>query len=273
MDASTQAWLMPVIVFAFGLFAAGMYCYRKYSAGESFDAAKFLQTMGLGGLAALVLYVASAAVPDVDTIIKQIELLAPGGVPSMSVILAALLAVWNGLSKKVTETTATVSTAATQAATTEQAKASLATAPVTSEVTGTTASYAAGKATFLGIYANSVSGGTPTPSLTFDVNQIPEIIAEVMTLVTGKLVCSVKIDGQPLKDCQEITLNLTEVGKKNWLPMWIPQAYRTAGTHILTIQTGHLEGAENITTGGTDSKIVYDGAVDYSLVLTGTKKE
>lgn len=271
MDAATQAWLMPVIVFAFGLFAGATYFYRKYTAGESFDATKFLQTMGLGALASLVLYFASAAVPDVDAIITYIETLAPGGVPSLSVILAALLAVWNGITKNVSATPAT-STAATQAATTEQAKSTLATAAVSSEVTGTTASYAAGKATFLGIYANSVSGGTPTPSLTFDVNMIPEIIAEVMTLVTGKLVCSVKIDGQPLKDCQEITLNLAEVGKKNWIPMWIPQAYRTAGTHILTIQTGHLEGAENIQT-GADSKIVYDGAVDYSLILTGVKKE
>jgi len=270
MDATTQAWLMPVIVFAFGLFAAGMYLYRKYTAGEEFNATKFLQTMGLGGLAALVLYFASAAVPDVDAIITQIELLAPGGVPSMSVILAALLAVWNGLSKKVTSTAATTSTAAAQAATTEQAKASLATE--TTSVTGTTPSYAAGKATILGIYGNSVSGGTPAPSFTCDVNMVPEIIAEVMTIVSGKLVCSLKIDGMPLKDCQEIVLNLNDVGKKNWIPMWIPQAYRTVGSHIITIQTGHLEGAENIATGGSDSKIVYDGAVDYSLVFTGTKK-
>lgn len=258
---------MPVIVFAFGLFAAGMYCYRKYSAGESFDAAKFLQTMGLGGLAALVLYVASAAVPDVDTIIKQIELLAPGGVPSMSVILAALLAVWNGLSKKVTETTATVSTAATQAATTEQAKASLDTA------TGTTPAYAAGKGTILGIYPNSASGGTPSPSYTCDVNQVPEIFADILALVTGKIIYSIKIDGVALKDNQEMGLDLKAVGTKYPIAMWIPQLYRVAGTHIITIQTGHLEGAENTTTGGTDSKVVYDGAADFALIFTGTKKE
>lgn len=267
---------MPVIVIGFGIAGGLLFAYRNVTAGETFKAEKFLPYMGYGALAAAVLYIGSAAFPTLDQVLTYIETLAPGGVPSGSAIIAAILVIYNAAVKaKIgsTTTTTAATTASTQAATTEQVKTSLTTTPASSEVTGTTASYAAGKATFLGIYANSVSGGTPTPSLTFDVNMVPEIIAEVMTLVTGKLVCSVKIDGQPLKDCQEITLNLSEVGKKNWLPMWIPQAYRVAGTHILTIQTGHLEGAENIAAGGSDSKIVYDGAVDYSLVLTGTKKE
>jgi hypothetical protein len=264
----TQAYLMPMIVLAFGLFAGGMYYYRKVTAGETFDQTKFLQTIGLGALAAFVLYVGTLTIPDVNTIVTYIETLAPGGIPSMSAILAALLVVFNSLFKSGTTAATTTSTAATQAATTEQAKASLET------TTGTTPSYAAGKGTFLGIYGNSVSGGTPAPSFTCDVNQIPEIIAEIVTLVSGKLVCSVKIDGMPLKDCQEITLNLKEPGIKNWLPMWIPQAYRTPGSHIITIQTGHLEGAATSITGGSlDSKIVYDGAVDFALIFTGVKKE
>jgi len=267
MDVSTQALLMPMIVLAFGLFAGGMYYYRKTTAGETWKTEKFLQTIGLGALAAFALYIATSAIPDVNSIVTYIETLAPGGTLSMSAILAALLAVWNWFSKSLSGT-ATTNTASAQAASTEQAKASLET------TTGTTPSYAAGKGTFLGVYGNSVSGGTPAPSFTCDVNQIPEIIAEIVTLVSGKLVCSVKIDGMPLKDCQEITLNLKDPGVKNWLPMWIPQAYRVPGCHIITIQTGHLEGAAtSITGGGLDSKIVYDGAVDFALIFTGTKKE
>ena len=256
MDASTQAWLMPVIVFAFGLFAAGMYLYRKYTAGESFEATKFLQTLGLGGLAALVLYFASAAIPDVDSVITYIETLAPGGVPSMSVILAALLAVWNGISKKTT--TSTISTATEQAATTEQTKSSLAT------------SASVPKASILGIYGGSASGGVPTASVTCDVNQVPELFFDIQTLVTGKLMVAMKIDGTDLKDWGESNLKLNTVGEKLPLAFWIPQKFRVSGTHIITINLGHAEEVP-LSASPADPNVIWDSSQDFALILTGTK--
>lgn len=268
MDATTQAYLMPMIVLAVGLFAGGMYYYRKYTAGETFNAQKFLETLGLGALAGFALYVASSAVPDINTIITQIESLAPGGTISASACLAALLAVWNWFTKFLaSNSTASTNTAATQAATTEQAKASLEAA------TGTTPAYAAGKGTILGIYGGSASGATPAASFTVDINQIPEMFADIQCLVTGKIMLAIKIDGVLLKDCEELGLDLKTVGAKYPIAFWIPQKYRTAGTHIITIQTGHLEGQQSIAAGGSDSKVVYDGAQDFGLTFTGTKKE
>jgi hypothetical protein len=185
----------------------------------------------------------------------------------MSAILAALLAVWNWFSKSLSGT-ATTNTASAQAASTEQAKASLETT-----VTGTTPSYAAGKGNVLGIYPNSASSGTPAASYTCDINQVPEMFADILCLVTGKLIYSIFIDGSELKDCQKLGMDLKAVGTKYPVAFWIPQAYRTAGTHLITFKTGHMEGAENISTGGSDSTVVFDGAVDFSLVITGTKKE
>lgn len=117
-----QTLIMPIIVIAFGLFAGGMYVYRKMTAGEAFSWEKFLPTMGLGALASVILYLAAGALPSLDAIFAQIESLAPGGAPSLTVILAALLAIYNQISKG-TAPTATVNTPAEQAATIEQPKA------------------------------------------------------------------------------------------------------------------------------------------------------
>lgn len=99
-------WIMPIVIIGFGAFAGAMYIYRKMTAGETFSWAKFLPTMGYGAIAALVLWVGAGTIPDLNAIITQIELLAPGGAPSVSAIIAALLVIWNGLSK-VNQPTAT----------------------------------------------------------------------------------------------------------------------------------------------------------------------
>lgn len=276
MDATTQASLMPMIVLAVGLFAAGMYYYRRFTAGESFDLGKFLQTLGLGALGAFVAYAASASIPDVNTVITQIEALAPGGTISSSAILAALLAVWNWFTKSYSSSSSgtTTNTAATQAATTEQAKSSLATTGTDSTytVTGTTPAYAAGKGTVLGIYKGSAEGNLPVASLAIDINDLSTLFAEMQALVTGKVVYSVLIDGNPLKDVTDEGLDMKAVGTKYPLPFYLPSKLRTAGNHIVTVRTGHLEGQQSISD-VYDSKIVYDGAAEFSLIITGTRKE
>ena len=94
-----QTLIMPVIVAGFGIFAVGTWAYRKATVQEPFQLVKFLPTMGIGALAALVVYFASGAIPSMDQIMAQVALMMPGGVPSLSVIVAAILAVYNAVSK------------------------------------------------------------------------------------------------------------------------------------------------------------------------------
>jgi len=97
MDLPT--YVMPIIVVAFGLFAGAMYAYRKITVKEPFKVEKFLPTMGIGALAALVVAGAGWVLPNLGDIFAQIEQMAPGGVPSITVIIAAILAVYNRVSK------------------------------------------------------------------------------------------------------------------------------------------------------------------------------
>jgi hypothetical protein len=134
-----------------------------------------------------------------------------------------------------------------------------------------TPEFPAGKAIITGIYTDSASAHVPAAVVTVDVNQVPELFAEFQALVTGKVIYSIQIDGNDLKDCQEEGINLTKVGDKVPIAFWIPQKYRTVATHIITIRQGHLEGAENTTTGGSDSVVVYDTTETFALIMTGTK--
>lgn len=267
---------MPIIVIAFGLFAGGMFVYRKMTDGESFSLEKFLPTMGIGALASIVLYLAAGAMPSLDSVLAQIELMMPGGAPSMTVIISALLVVYNTYMKGTGATT-TTTTAATQAATTEQAKSTLAGTGTSTSTETTPVAFEpspvspAGKGIILGIYGHSASGGTPSATATFDVNQVPEIFFDIQTVVTGKIMMSLFIDGKSLKDWSEQGVALTTIGEKIPLAFWIPQNYRTVGTHIITIMTGHLTGAQSIASGGTDSKTVWDASQDFGLIFTGTK--
>jgi hypothetical protein len=106
--------IMPIIVVGFGLFAGAMFVYRKMTAGEPFSLEKFLPTMGYSALAALFLYVTIGAIPGLDAIATQIELIAPGGAPSITVIIAMLLAIYNAFTK--TTTAATIAAAVRPAA-------------------------------------------------------------------------------------------------------------------------------------------------------------
>ena len=110
MDTNTL--IMPVIIIGFGLFAGAMFVYRNQTAGEKFDLQKFLPTMGIGALAAVVLWFASGTLPGLDQIFAEITVLAPGGTPSIAVIIAALLTIYNGYVKAGT-TTSTSNVAST----------------------------------------------------------------------------------------------------------------------------------------------------------------
>ena len=91
---------MIVVMVATGLYAGGTYAYKKIKdSGESFSWEKFLPTMGIGALSAITLYIGSGAIPGLDEIFTQIDTMMPGGAMSVTVVLAAILAVVNQILK------------------------------------------------------------------------------------------------------------------------------------------------------------------------------
>lgn len=106
---------MPMIVIAFGIFAGAMYFYRKMTAGETFSYEKFALTMGYGAIASLVLYLAAGALPSVDQVIAEIEVLAPGGAASVTALISAFLVIYNAATKYFTGKSSTTDTTAAPA--------------------------------------------------------------------------------------------------------------------------------------------------------------
>jgi len=127
------------------------------------------------------------------------------------------------------------------------------------------------KVTVLGIYGDSASAHVPAPSLTCDVNQIPEMFADLQVLATGSGFYSIYMDNEPLKDNQMQNIRARSVGEKIPISYWIPQKHRIPGDHVITIKTG----AETTETFGlNDGKVeipVIFTSQDFGLKFTGQK--
>ncbi|MDP3563814.1 MAG: hypothetical protein Q8R70_04930 [Methanoregula sp.] len=257
-----QTLIMPIVVIAFGLFAGATFVYRKMTAGEAFKLEKFLPTMGIGGIAAFALYLASGTFPSIDTLLTQIELMAPGGVPSITVILAALLAIYNSLVKSAAATP--ITTPAKQAATVEQAKSGL-------EKT-TEGALPDAKVNVLGIYGDSAAAHVPGPSFTCDVNQVPQLFADLKVLATGNGFYSIFIDGTPLKDNAMQNFRATVAGAILPISFWIPQKFRTTDQdHIITITTGAETTADFGLSNDKEEIPITFTSQNFGLKFTGTK--
>lgn len=255
MEIPTE--FLPLVAVA--LYAVVMFLYRKWTAGESFDLNKILQALGLGALATAALYVANGVVPEVNTVIEYMTQYAGGNEAGLAAIGAAMWGLFDQyiLRGKATGTALITSVSSTTPVT------------ITTPTVGSP-SFAAGLATILGIYGGSASGNTPAPSFTCDVNQVPQMFYDLLTVSTGKVMLSVAIDGTPLKDCEEDGIDLQDIGTKTPRPFWIPQKFRTVGSHVLTIKMGHLEGPQALA-GAGDSKPVWDSSASFALTFTGTK--
>jgi len=225
--------------------------------GEKFVLVKAVQTAVLGGIAGAVLGFTGVQVTDANL---AVQILAFGGLSGGIALAVENILKWLGV---LTSTTAKPIIVNENAP-----KSSGTTVPFTP-----TPAFPAGKAAILGIYGDSAKGNEPKASVSFDVNQVPQMFFDFQTLVTGKVIFSMFIDGLPLKDWSEQGAQLTNVGQKQSLGFWIPQKFRTVGGHVVTIRSGHLEGAENITPGGSDSYVVYDASQDFAMAFTGVKSQ
>lgn len=257
MSFEIPAEFLPLVAVA--LYAVAMFLYRKWSAGETFDANKLLQALGLGVLATAALYIANGVVPGVDTVLQYMTQYAGGNEAGLAAIGAAM---WGLFDQYILRGRATgtplISSVSSAGETTTNTPA-----------TGSP-SFAAGLATILGIYGGSASGNPPAPSQTYDVNQVPQMFYDLQTIQTGKVMLSVAVDGNPLKDCEEDGIDLKEIGQKLPRPFWIPQKYRTAGPHVVTVRMGHLEGPQSLA-GAGDSLTVWDSSASFALTFTGAK--
>lgn len=130
-----------------------------------------------------------------------------------------------------------------------------------------------GSVTVLGIYGNSASSATPQPSFACDVNQVPMIFADFKCLVTGSGIYSILIDGAPLKDNEEMAFKVNTVGATMPRDFWIPQKYRTVGTHTLTFITGNMHYVTPGASNDKETKFVAANTQTFNLVLTGVKNE
>lgn len=70
-------YILPASLAAVIIYAVVMFIVRKVQNGEAFDLNKILQTLGLGTLAAVVLYIATGAVPSVDAVLTQMASILP----------------------------------------------------------------------------------------------------------------------------------------------------------------------------------------------------
>jgi hypothetical protein len=68
----TQFYLTTALLLAGILYVTVMYLYRKMTAGEPFDIAKYAQTFGYVALVAVAAYITSGVVPEFDVILAQI---------------------------------------------------------------------------------------------------------------------------------------------------------------------------------------------------------
>nr|WP_321349769.1 hypothetical protein [uncultured Methanoregula sp.] len=239
-----------------GIAATGF--FKARASGEAFDPSKFLITVILGAVVGAGIGASGGQVTDTSVNTQVAELATLGLAGFVTYILQTFgKLVWNSNSSTAS------SVPATQAATTEQAKSTLATAAAT-----TSNNDNSGKVTILGIYGDSASSKTPSPSITCDVNQVPMLFFDAQTLVSGLVMMKMTIDGEDLKDWSEKGYRFGDVNTKVPFDFWIPQKYRVAGTHILKVWLGHQEGS---TTTSTEPKTIYDSGQEFALIFTGKK--
>ncbi len=127
------------------------------------------------------------------------------------------------------------------------------------------------KVTVIGIYGDTASGNIPGPSYTCDVNQVPELFADLQVLVTGSGFYSIFIDNAPLKDNAMQNFKATTIGEKIPISFWIPQKYRVPGDHIVTITTGaETTNDFGLNDGKAEIPVVFTSQ-NFGLKFTGVK--
>jgi hypothetical protein len=120
-----------------------------------------------------------------------------------------------------------------------------------------------GKAEILGIYGPSASANPPQQNWSCNINQIPSMFFDYRCMTSGQLTFGIFIDG---KDTGDIGgTHMENPGDVRPFHFWVPQKVRTPGIHPVVVKYGHVE--------KKPEKIVWDGKAEFSLELTGTKRD
>lgn len=232
--------LIPTLL-AIGYWAIGVIQSRRSDPKEPFSVEKTITTVGTGIVVGLLQGLAGMAVdPATITTWSAFDSL---------VIVAA--------SKIIGPKTSTVPPASS----TEPA----AVVPVASHVIpdGGEPPFPGGRVQVLGIYGGSANSNLPKPSHTCDVNQVPEMYFDTLTIVTGTVMMRIGIDDSELKDWGMMGADLKTIGQKLPWAFWIPQQYRVPGQHVVRIITGYV----------TAQGVVWTDTHEYPLTFTGTKRQ
>jgi len=190
------------------------------------------------------------------------------------IVVPAITAIIGYFTGKKAATTATATTTTAPAAATPAAAAPIAAlpTPVTTEPVKTTEGRLPdAKVTILGIYGDSAAAHIPGPSFFCDVNQVPELYADLQVLVTGSGFYSIFMDNEPLKDNAMQNYKARTIGEKIPISFWIPQKYRTPGDHILSIITGAETTKDfGLNDGKAETPVVFTQQ-NFGLKFTGVK--
>jgi hypothetical protein len=260
--ADVQNLILPAGIMAVIAYSVIMMLYRMYMNKETFNGNKVLQTLGIGTIATITLYLATGAIPSLDAVLAQADVLSKNlvGNESIFVILGTLA---YGIFEKFLK-----------------GQFGIIPTPIVTVIPPTygTPAFPAGKGTFLGFYLGSAFSNPPLPAQTVDVNNMSTLYADVVAEVTGKMAVCFMVDKTVLAnsfgwgDEKGIyTVTLKEIGQKIALPFWIPNSLRKEGVHTITIKKGYLEGASNAL-GGQSSNVVWDGEQTFTLTFTGVLK-
>lgn len=239
------------------IFSVGMYFYRKFTAGESFDLKKFVPTIVYAIIIAVTAFITTGLIPNSGDILASLE----AGIPDTATFLtlgttlvALILNKYKGTTTQVTNVTVPQSGVVTPS--------SAAGTPV-------------GKAKVLGIYVGSAGSGIPSQSVKADVNQIGTMFFDLLGIVTGSIAMRLSIDGQvrtkwTTADADQsligvVVTNLTyeQVNGATRLPkaFYIPTSMQTPGTHEIKVELGYMD----------STGFIINSTDKFTLELTGVK--
>lgn len=247
--------IFPWAILVAGLiYETTMFIYRKVAGGEQFSLEKYALTYGYVGLLAVVAYVTTGIIPGLDTIMVQLT-----EIPDVATLLPLIIAVAIGIFQQGTRA---IKGSKTVAAT-----------PTITPI-GSEANTQGGRVTIAGIYGGSAAGNTPAASLTFNINQIPNLFFDAIGVTTGVVAVRMQIDGKIMVkwmpdiisgDDGIFNIKVNKVGERMPFGFNLWNAGQVAGTHIINISTGQFD-----TNGKIDKWLTSD---NFAVTLTGQPLE
>jgi len=257
-----------IVIIATAIYMAIGYYYKGLKQGESFDWKKCGETVAL-----VVLLTVTGLMSGVTVTADWISAML-GSLGDNPVAFTAIVAALIGLIDQFVKNGGRILTkgTTTESVVTTQTKASLPATTSADPVKTTEGRLPDANVSVLGIYGDSASAHTPAPSFTCDVNQVPQLFADLKVLVAGNGFYSIFINGEPLKDNQMQNFEAKEAGKTIPISFWIPQKYRVPGkTQLITITTG-AETTEDFGLNNDKAEIpITFTSQNFGLTFTGTK--